>query len=388
MAPDRPRLRVAYVTDTMAATQMLSGLAERFDLTLVVPASLGEDATNFWPPPDDVAIERVDVPGGRPAFVPRVARWLRRRRTDFDAVMTLDSLTAALGANLGRLAGGPPVVLQVGRPTLEYIRCRRGEQATLPLRLRHAVARALIAVNERRAAGVGAVSDYVASGCSDRNRNVHSIGWFGVDTDLFAPSWSREEARRRLGLPVEGHLVMWRSRAAPEKDPDTFLRAVRSLRDEGLDLTAVFMGGEIEEMRERARRAGVDLVAGQAGTTEEIPLWYVAADVNVQTSKSEGLGVSVLESIACGTPVVVSDVGGLPETVGGGQHGTLVPRGDDQALAAAIRKALEAPPETEHLEAGRTFVARTYGRDVVFDAWEHLVRSVACLPSPERSPAR
>lgn len=389
MGPEHTGLRLVYVTDTMAGMQMLEGFAERFHLTLLVPAALGDRATNFWPPPAGVDIDRVALPGGRLQFVARAARWLARNRERHDVTVALDNLGAALGANLGRLLGGPPVVLQVGRPTLEYIRCQREERSAFRTWARYGVARLLIAPNERLADGIGAVSDYVAVQCARRNRNVRSIGWFGVDTTRFAPVCSKQEARRRLGLPANVPIVMWRSRLAAEKDPDTFLRAIARLRTEGREVCAVYMGGEIPEMEQRARRLGVGVITGKAKTGEEIPLWYIAADVNVQTSKSEGLGVSVLESLACETPVVVSDTGGLPETVDGGQRGALVPVSDDAATAAAIARFLDDPEAARAAgAAGRRFVRERYERAEVFASWTELVAGAARSRGPRRAGTR
>lgn len=372
------RLPIVYVADTMASIQMLEGLARSFDVTLLVPASLGERATTFWPPGGGVRVDRVVVPGGRMAFVLRAARWLRRNRRRFAVAVALDNLGAALAANAGHLVGGPPVVLQVGRPTLEYIRCRRGEQVWWRYLLRLGVARALVAFNERRAAAIGTVSEYVAEQCRRHNRNVTAIAWQGVDTERFAAVCDKREARRLLGLPLDRPVALWRSRVAAEKDPDTFLRAVAILRAGGRDVCAAYMGGEGDEMRRRARRAGVEVVGRNAASPEEIPLWYVAADVAVQTSHAEGLGLSGLEALACETPVVVSGVGGLPEVTGGGRFGVVVPAGDAEATAAGMARYLDDPDAARAAgRAGRAFVARCYSRDRAFAAWSALVAGAA-----------
>lgn len=373
------RRRIVYVADTMASMQMLGGLAERFDLTLLVPASLGDRATNFWPPPEGVSIDRVQLPGDRVRFVLRAARWLADHADSYDAVVALDSLVGALGANLGRRRGGPPVVLQVGRPTLEYILCQRSERSAVRTWSRWLGAKALIAINERQAAAIGTVSEYVAAECAKRNRNVRAIAWQGVDMNRFAATCSKAEARERLGLPEDGAIVMWRSRLAPEKDPDTFLLAVDRLRSQGRDVHALYMGGEIAEMNARAQALGVELLSGNAATSDEIPLWYVAADVNVQTSKSEGLGLSVAESLACGTPVVVSDIGGLPEAVDDERRcGAVVPPGDVAATAEAIARFVDDPALAAAAgEVGRKFVGEKYEREASFDAWAELIDGAA-----------
>jgi glycosyltransferase involved in cell wall biosynthesis len=74
-----------------------------------------------------------------------------------------------------------------------------------------------------------------------------------------------------------------------------------------------------------------------------LSLVYSAADVLVLTSVQDNLPNTVLESIACGTPVIAFDVGGLPDLVQPGVTGKLVPRGDVKAFCAAIKDFFEQP---------------------------------------------
>ena len=374
-------LHIAYVTDSMADVRMIEGLGRRAKVTIVAPSVLGDRVTNFWPPRPPAVATKALLPGGRPAFVLRGAWWLVRNRRDVDVAFALDNLTAALAATLARIFGGPPVVIQVGRPTLDYLRC---QPKSLRWLIRLVIATVLVQVNERRAASIGAVSDYCAAQCRAHNRNVRFIPWYGVDTDAFSPRLGRREARRRLGLPVDTPVVMLRSRIAPEKDPATFARAVQRLRDEGRTITAVYMGGEVAEMDAVALALGVEVESRKPADVDEIPVWYEAADVDVQTSLAEGLGVSPLEALASGTPVVVSDVGGLPQVVDRGRVGTLVAVGDDQALAEAIARYLDDPElAARHAESGRAWVIERFDVEDAFDAWIELAADAA---QPARLP--
>lgn len=371
-------LRIAYLADTMVDVRNVDGLAARARVTLVVPTALGERFANHWPPAHDV--ELVRLPGSRVVFALRAARWLVANRRRVDVAFALDNLVAAAAANLARRLGGPPVVIQVGRPTLEYVRCRRGSEAAWRHAGRLLLAGGLVAVNERLADGIGAVSEHCAAQCRRRNPRVHTIPAYGVDTTVFAPRWSRRQARRMLGLDPDRPLVLLRSRLAPEKDPKTFLHAVRLLRAAGREFTAASMGGEYRDLARLARGHGVELVARAPSGFEEIPVWYAAADVVVQTSRAEGLGISPLEALACGTPVVASDVGGLREVADGGRVATLVPPGDPVALAAAIAAVLDDPTASVRAaREGRAWVVGRYEATRAFDAWVDLAREVARL---------
>jgi glycosyltransferase involved in cell wall biosynthesis len=376
-------LRLAYVADTMVDVRNLEGLAARATVTALVPDRLGGAIANHWPPRRPVALVR--LPGGRLRFALAAARWLVRNRRRIDVVFALDNLVAAAAANLAHRLGGPPVVLQVGRPTLDYLACQRGLRPAPVHAARTAVARALVWANERAASGIGAVSAYCARQCARRNRRVRVIPAYGVDTDVFAPRLTKRAAKARLGFDPDRPVVLLRSRLAPEKDPGTFLEAVRALRQAGRDVVAVYMGGEHEAMYRLARTLGVELVARAPSSFEEIPVWYMAADVDVQTSRAEGLGISPLESLACGTPVVVSDTGGLPEVVDGGRVGTLVPPGDHLALARAIAAVLDDPGAAERARTeGRRWVEDRFRADDAFDRWIALAREVAGPVPPAR----
>ena len=88
---------------------------------------------------------------------------------------------------------------------------------------------------------------------------------------------------------------------------------------------------------------------------------YAAVDVCVQASRAEGLGFSVLEAMACGTPVVASSVGGLRETVRDGVTGWSVPAGDAARLASALREVLDHPGEASRRAAAGAAVRAADG---------------------------
>lgn len=367
-----------YVTDTLADVRMIEGLAERLDLTLLAPEHRDRRLTTWF---DPAIADRVDIetiPGGRAAFLWKAARWLAHEGADHDVVFVLDNLTAALAANLGHRWGGPPVVLQVGRPTVEYVRWGALEAGRWAGALKVLTARALVRFNERHAAGIGAVSEYVGEQCRRHNPNVDAIPFYGVDTETFAPRWSKGEARRRLGMPTDRPVVLYRSRLAPEKDPRMYLRVVDRLRADGRELTAAYMGGEHEQFSRIANEEGVEVFAGDARNRDELPVWYVAADICVQTSKSEGLALSPIEGLACEVPAVVTAVGGLPEAVGHGRGGVLVSPGDVDGMAQAVGELLDDPERAAELgREGRRWAIEHFGRERAFEGWISLAeRSV------------
>lgn len=372
--PTTERLRIGVVTDTPIDARHLEGIGACADLVLLTPQSLVKPA-NVWP--TETAVRLVRLRGGRATFPFRLAAHLRRHRRDLDAVLVVDDLTAALGANLARLAAGPPVVILLGRPVLEYVRCQRRPG---PRWLgRYALAWLLVQLNDRLADGIETVSHHVADEVRSRNDRVEVIAAYGVDVDAFGVQIDRDEARARLGLPLSRPVVLWRSRVAPEKDPATFVEAIGVLRRTGRELTAVYQGGEHEAMGAIADDHGVDIhLADRVDDLHDMVWWYRAADVVVQTSHAEGLGMSPLEALACETPVVATDVGGLPEALDHGRCGILVPPGDVAATADAIGRLLDDPDlRTAFGRNGREHVVTNFRDSDMFRARLQLLAAVA-----------
>ena len=174
---------------------------------------------------------------------------------------------------------------------------------------------------------------------------VRVIPVYGVDPHVFAPSVvDRTALRRTRGLPVTGAIVFNSSRVAPEKDTRTLIDAFSRLVTEGRDVYLLHRSGGHREFLQAAEAVGVAgrvIAADAVDPRRELPLDYIAADVCVQASREEGLGFSVLEALACGTPVVATAVGGLD--VQDGVTGWTAPPGDAAALADAMRQVIDHP---------------------------------------------
>ena len=175
----------------------------------------------------------------------------------------------------------------------------------------------------------------------------------GVDTQAFRPG-DKAAARARLGLPADEFVVLQLGRIVPRKGIDNVVRAVAMLPAEKTRLFVV--GGESVEPDERrtpeigrlrtlACTLGAEDRVVFAGRRDRAALrdWYVAADVFVTTPWYEPFGITPLEAMACGTPVVGAAVGGIAHTVVDGVTGFLVPPRDPEALALRLRWLREQP---------------------------------------------
>ncbi len=173
----------------------------------------------------------------------------------------------------------------------------------------------------------------------------------GTDIDNFR-LLPKAEARRQLGLAETDQIVLYVGRFDPHKGIETMVRAcaMSQARTQG-NLRLIIAGGSEPgqaDGRERERIEGIvrslgladqTLFAGRLGH-DRLPLYYTAADVCVIPSHYEPFGLVAIEAMACGTPVVASDVGGLQFTVVPEETGLLAPPQDTAAFATAIDRIL------------------------------------------------
>ena len=123
-------------------------------------------------------------------------------------------------------------------------------------------------------------------------------------------------------------------------------------------------GARLEACRALADELGVAERVRFPGQVRDIPVWLGAADIAVSSSRSEGLPFNIMESMACGLPVVASDAKGHTDLIGP-ENGLLFPRGDEAAFAAAVRKlAADAGLRARMGQAGREKMQR-YALDAV-----------------------
>lgn len=164
----------------------------------------------------------------------------------------------------------------------------------------------------------------------------------GVDRSQFGPG-DPAEARKALGLPLDRQLVLWVGRMVPVKGLDVLMEAwpqIAAARDRPV-LLLVGDGEERATLAARARDLGADIRFVGTVAHAALATWYRAADLMVLPSRSEGIPNVLLEGLACGTPFVASDVGGVAELVQPGS--TAVPPGQAGPLADAVITALDRP---------------------------------------------
>lgn len=208
----------------------------------------------------------------------------------------------------------------------------------------------------------------------------------GVDLDRFRPM-DRAAARALIGVR-EPRMVLFVGRIQRLKGLEVLIRAFRQvIRDPATaDTRLVVVGGlpdtagtrPSDEARELARvqrlaaRLGVSEKVSFVGAVQQelLPHYYAAADMTVMPSSYESFGLVAAESLACGTPVIASRVGGLTTIVRDGETGFLVPWRDPSLFAERIQLVLSDPLLRASLAARARPSVERFGWDRI--AEQHL----------------
>jgi D-inositol-3-phosphate glycosyltransferase len=210
----------------------------------------------------------------------------------------------------------------------------------------------------------------------------------GVDLAKFHPH-DKFRARMEIGLDPDIKTVLFVGRMEPLKGIDDLLQAIAHIiHDHDMPcnrLSLILIGGSAEDSPEavssemaklmRMRDAlGLQEMATFVGAQGQdvLPFYYSAADVVVMPSHYESFGLVALEAMACGTPVVASDVGGLSYTVEDGVTGFLVPQRNPTALADRICDILNDEPFRDQLGRQALAVAKRY-------SWQHVADQVVAV---------
>jgi glycosyltransferase involved in cell wall biosynthesis len=183
-----------------------------------------------------------------------------------------------------------------------------------------------------------------------RENKIQTIG-NGVDTESFH-ILPREHARRVLGLPEGAPIVVSVASLREAKGHQHVIAALAKLvvRRPELRLYLVGDGSYRKDLENLIRDLSLQrhvILAGNRGAAE-VPLWFNAADVSVLASSREGWPNVILESLACGTPVVATPVGQIPEILAPSGMGILSDQNPD-SLARAIEDALNRNWDRESL---------------------------------------
>jgi len=210
----------------------------------------------------------------------------------------------------------------------------------------------------------------------------------GVDLSKFYPI-PPDEAWEYIGRPPVDNMVLFVGRIEPLKGIDTLIRAIGLLRDSGkfkgckfcltiiggeAEVSEAQMGAEMARLQALREQLGLDDMIAFLGkrSQDSLPYYYSAASVVVVPSHYESFGMVALEAMACGTPVVASQVGGLAYLLQDGVTGFHVPDQDPQALSEKLMQLLCNPDLHAQMSAQAVAYAQGY-------AWSKIAEQIVAL---------
>lgn len=208
----------------------------------------------------------------------------------------------------------------------------------------------------------------------------------GVDVERFGGATPEAVASVRDRYGVHGPTLLFVGTVMPRKGVIDLVRAAATLVDErGYDDLTVAVAGDatLDESYTRTVRglitdAGLGSHVTMLGfvPTDVLPALYAAADVFVAPSLEEGFGMTVVEAMAAGTPVVATRVGAIPRIVDPGTHGALADPGDVATLTDRLDALLAAPEARERMADAARERAAEYSWTAVADRFATVYAGV------------
>jgi D-inositol-3-phosphate glycosyltransferase len=220
----------------------------------------------------------------------------------------------------------------------------------------------------------------------------------GVDLSRFYPI-SPDEAKEFIGVPPCDRMLLFVGRVEPLKGLDILLEALVLMRQQGVfaerslclsviggdpEVSAEAMSAEMARIQElRAHYDLADLVTFLGKRSQDtLQYYYSAAEAVVVPSHYESFGMVALEAMACGTPVVASQIGGLAFLVQDGETGFTVPTNDPAALAERLAILIEDRSLRDRMGARAATFARGYGWNTIAERIVALYQEVLGEPKP------
>lgn len=314
-----------------------------------------------------------------PAFVQSFLKFQRQNGVQYPLIHTNYWISAAIGMELKKVQ---PLCQVHTYHSLGAVKYQSVSTIPLVASTRLDVEKTVLKTAERIVATSPQEKEHMRSLMSSQG-SIDIIPC-GTNIEHFG-SINRAAARQILGIAPEEKVVLYVGRFDPRKGIETLVRAMgqSSLRDSG-HLRLIIGGGSRpgqSDGHERERIEGIVHELGLSGMTHfpgrlspaVLPTYYAAADVCVVPSHYEPFGLVAIEAMACGIPVIASDVGGLQFTVVPEETGLLAPPKDDVAFASALDRILTNPMWAQQLgQAARQRVETTFSWEGVANQLSHL----------------
>jgi glycosyltransferase involved in cell wall biosynthesis len=286
-------------------------------------------------------------------------RWIARHRPE--VVHAHDSHSLMPAAVAARLVRSRPAI--VGHRRVDF-----------PIR-GHALSRWKYAHGPDR---LVAISRRVRDVLLDAGVPAERIALIPSGIDLRTPPADGTTLRERIGAPPDASVVLTIASLADYKDHPTLVEAAERLapREPAIRWAVCGAGGLLEPMRAEVERRGLSGRVHYLGYVPDARALLPQADVFCLSSKTEGLGTSVLDAMAAGVPVAATAGGGIPEMIEHEVTGLLAPVSDGATLGAAIDRLLDDPALAQRLAGAARERVQDFAIDRTIERTEALYREL------------
>jgi glycosyltransferase involved in cell wall biosynthesis len=381
------RLKVLYFCEGFTDIRFVVGLSEICDLEMAAPAwEFRSSGLADRLAQSGINLKVHEIHGRRPVFQMRSFMYLLRNMRKYDVVLSQEMVRGSMNATVAGKLTGVPVVTYLGVAPVEYWLCRRERRQIgwLKSKAGEAFIRFAMSVSGHLGTTALGMGPFLRDVAARTSSNPGVGGYYGVDTNLFKPvtTEQRQILRRRHDLPDDRFLIFFSSRISHEKDPETVLRATALARKQGLNAVVMNLGGGFKDFLARARQIGIndaqEWMIGRPAVhpMKELCEYFQSADVVIQSSLAEGAAFSTLEALACETPVIATDLGGMAVQLAGVAQ--LTPRQNPQAMADAILwVAHHRDAAVAQAKKGREYVLANWRREKAFGDLKTVLEDAA-----------
>lgn len=251
-------------------------------------------------------------------------------------------------------------------------------ESSLLYKVAYTIEHCLLHFVASRSSVVVTVSNFVGEMLKKRYGVDSEVIYHGIDADKYEPK-NKAESKKRLGYEETDFIVLFVGKMHPCKDPLILIKSIPKLIRMNPDLRVVMAGtGELyEQLRDEVLRLDLLRYVKLLGLVEheDVRPWYDSADVFVLTSVSEAFGMTLLEAMASGLPVIASNVGACSEVLG--NAGILFNQGDHVSLAKEIMTLLSDPELSKILRIrGLERVRKVFSWEDKVDKYWNLYKEV------------
>jgi len=197
----------------------------------------------------------------------------------------------------------------------------------------------------------------------------------GVNTSIFKPA-NQSQIRQNLDIPINDKVVLFTAAKSPWKDHETVEKAVLYLSEMLHDMQVTFLCLGTKGKTKRKGNLQIRFVPYQTNEIE-VAKYYQAADVYLHAAKAEAFGLVIIEALACGTPVIATNVGGIPEIIDDGETGYLVSPESPKEMAQKAAELLRDRKLYSHMQkTGIECVLNNFTLEKMFDSYLSLYEKI------------